>query len=190
MPRPRRFDADAAVERAKDVFWRRGFHATSVADLAGELRLGPGSLYAAFDSKEGLYQRAFERYCTDQVDQLVAALEEGLDIRTAVRQLLLGLMEADLDDPRGCFLVNSITERHDHPATMRRVASTLQRVESALAGALERAKARGELSPERDPIEISRFLLTFIQGLRIVGQARLGREFAEDAIDGALSTLA
>lgn len=189
MARPRGFDADEAVERAKDLFWSRGYHATSVAHLAQELGLGAGSLYAAFGSKEGLYERALAHYCEQEVGGLLAALEGDEPIRTRLRRLLLGLVEMDLADPRGCFVVNAVTERDDHAATRERVSQVFAGLESALTGALERAKASGELGPDRDPAALARFLLTFIQGLRVVGQVRLGRAFAESAVESALGVL-
>ncbi|WP_426244060.1 TetR/AcrR family transcriptional regulator [Nocardioides sp. LHG3406-4] len=189
MARPREFDADEAVERAKCLFWDQGFHATSVSDLAGALGLGAGSLYAAFGSKEGLYQRALERYCEEQPAALIEALDCADGIRAGLRGILVGLMEMDLAEPRGCFLVNATVERDDHPATIDRVSATLARVESALTGALERAKAGGELGVDKDPAALARFFLTFIQGLRVVGQARLGRAAVESAIASALTVL-
>ncbi|MFE0631875.1 hypothetical protein ACFW3D_33600 [Streptomyces sp. NPDC058864] len=56
-------------------------------------------------------------------------------------------------------------------------------------GALDRAKVRGELPPGRDPVELARFLTTFVQGLRVVGGARLGRSFVEDALAVAMRAL-
>jgi TetR/AcrR family transcriptional repressor of nem operon len=190
MPRPREFDTDQAVDRAMDLFWRRGYASTSLQDLTTELGIGSGSLYAAFGSKEGLYERALQRYCAQQAEGLVERLESAEQIRPAIGSVLTELAEADLADPeRGCLLVNAATERDDHPATVDQVATTLRRVESALAGALERAKVRGELASNKDPVALARFLTTFIQGLRVMGQARAGRAFIEDAVGTAMRTL-
>ncbi|MEE4543021.1 TetR family transcriptional regulator [Streptomyces sp. V4-01] len=190
MARPREFDTDRAVERAMDLFWRQGFAATSLQDLTAELGIGSGSLYAAFGSKEGLYERALAAYCTGQAGELVRNLEEAQEVRPALRSLLTGLMEADLAAPeRGCLLVNSATERAGHPATVARVSATMRRVESALTEALVRARARGELASDKEPAALARFFTTFIQGLRVMGQARADRAFTEDAIDTALRAL-
>jgi TetR/AcrR family transcriptional repressor of nem operon len=189
MGRPREFDVDDVIDRAKELFWKQGFHATSISDLSRELHLGPASLYAAFGSKGGIYERALERYCGEQAGALIAALEVEGDLRATLRHILIELMQMDLADPRGCVLVNAATERHDHPATRDRVSATFATVESALTGALERARARGELAPDKDPAALARFLLTFIQGLRVIGQAGLGQAFAESAIESALAAL-
>ncbi|MET8772121.1 TetR family transcriptional regulator [Streptomyces sp. NPDC004658] len=190
MGRTREFDADQAIDRAMDLFWRRGYADTSLQDLLKELAIGSGSLYAAFGSKEQLYARALERYCALQAGTLVESLENATEIRPAVRQVLTDMIEADLTDPsRGCLVVNAATERGDDPATVERVAAALRHVESALAGALERAKARGEVSADKDPVELARFLTTFVQGLRVVGKARLGRSFTQDALETAMRVL-
>ncbi|MEU6341963.1 TetR/AcrR family transcriptional regulator [Streptomyces sp. NPDC046977] len=190
MGRNREFDTDQAVDRAMDLFWRRGYAETSLQDLLKELSIGSGSLYSAFGSKEQLYARALERYCALQAGGLAEILEDATEIRPAVHRVLTDMVEADLTDPgRGCLVVSAATERGDDPGTVDRVGAAMRMVESALAGALERAKSRGELSPDKNPVELARFLTTFVQGLRVVGQARLGRTFTEDAVATALRSL-
>ncbi|MFF3560517.1 TetR/AcrR family transcriptional regulator [Streptomyces sp. NPDC002574] len=190
MGRTREFDTDQAIDRAMDLFWRRGYAETSLQDLLKELSIGSGSLYSAFGSKEQLYARALERYCAQQAGGLTEILENATEIRPAVHQVLSEMVEADLADPsRGCLVVNAATERGDDPDTVDRVATAMRTVESALAGALERAKSRGELSEDKNPVELARFLTTFVQGLRVVGQARLGRTFTQDAVATALHSL-
>ncbi|MCL1870891.1 MAG: TetR/AcrR family transcriptional regulator [Promicromonosporaceae bacterium] len=189
MARPREFDVEVAVDRAKELFWRHGFNGTSISDLTAELGVGPGSLYAAFGSKEGLYARALGRYCDEQAGDLLMALESSDDIRSTLREVLVGLVEMDLAEPRGCFLVNAATERDDDDTTIERIALNLRQVESALAGSLERAVATGGLGAEKDPAALARFFTTFIQGLRVMGQARSGRAFALSAVDTALAAL-
>lgn len=190
MARTREFDIDQAVDRAMDLFWRRGYPETSLQDLLKELSIGSGSFYAAFGSKEQLYARVLERYVALQHGELSEILEGATDIRSGVRRLLMSLVEADLADPaRGCLVVNSATGCSGQPTTADRVAAALRQVESLLAGALERAKARGELPADKNPVELARFLTTLVQGMRVVGGARLGRAFVEDAVTTAMRTL-
>ncbi len=173
-----------------DLFWRRGYAETSLQDLLKELSIGSGSFYAAFGSKEQLYLRTLDRYASLQGGDLETVLDEETEIRTAVRKILDTLIEADLTDPtRGCLVVNAATQCADQPSAAGRVNTAIRQVESLLAGALERAQARGELSPDKDPRQLARFLTTFVQGLRVVGRARMGREFVEDALSTALRAL-
>lgn len=83
MARTREFDTEAAVSRAMELFWTRGYEATSVRDLTGHLGIGQGSLYAAFGDKDGLYRAALEHYRTTLAAAALRSLEEG---RTPARR--------------------------------------------------------------------------------------------------------
>lgn len=190
MARTREFDIDQAVDRAMDLFWRRGYAETSLQDLLKELSIGSGSFYAAFGSKEQLYLRALERYISLQHSDQEKILGGTPQIRPAVRALLTSLMEMDLADPaRGCLVVSTATQCADRPSATERVNTAIRQVERTLAGALEGAQARGEIPADKDPRGLARFLTTFIQGIRVVGGAQVGREFTEDALDTAMHVL-
>src|SRR5690242_20201777 len=60
--RPRAFDSDAALDRAMEVFWSKGYEGTSMSDLTQAMGINRPSLYAAFGDKESLFRRAIERY--------------------------------------------------------------------------------------------------------------------------------
>ncbi|MGW2710643.1 TetR/AcrR family transcriptional regulator [Streptomyces sp. NPDC001356] len=190
MARPRQFDTDAAVEQAMALFWRQGYRATAMPRLTELLGIGSGSLYAAFGSKDGLYAQALRRYCDDLVATLDREVRAGGDIRTALRRLLLAMVTADAAEPeRGCLLVNAIVERAAHDGTVEQAGTAVTAIEAVLTEALERARVRGELSGERSPAEVARFLTTFIQGLHVMGQARADRAFLEPAVAVALRVL-
>ncbi|MGV8985829.1 MAG: TetR/AcrR family transcriptional regulator [Cypionkella sp.] len=61
MTRAAPYDRDTALNAAVSLFWNKGFHATSLKDLETTLHMNPGSIYAAFSSKENLYLLALER---------------------------------------------------------------------------------------------------------------------------------
>ena len=72
MPRKPEYDRDDLIARARDIFWRQGWAGTSLKDLERELKLKPGSFYAAFGSKDALYGLALERYAQEGVARLKA----------------------------------------------------------------------------------------------------------------------
>ncbi|CAG6390723.1 TetR/AcrR family transcriptional regulator [Streptomyces cocklensis] len=190
MARTREFDIDLAVDRAMNLFWRRGYAETSLQDLLKELSIGSGSFYAAFGSKEQLYLRTLERYVSLQHSDLEKILDGAPEIRSAVRTMLASLIEMDMAEPtRGCLVVSTATQCADQPWAAERVNKAILQVEGILAGALERAQARGEISADKNPRELARFLTTFVQGIRIVGAAQVGREFVADAVNTAVRTL-
>lgn len=62
MSRTKEFDPDVVLDRAMELFWERGFEATSMALLTERLGIGRASLYATFGDKHQLYLAALRRY--------------------------------------------------------------------------------------------------------------------------------
>jgi TetR/AcrR family transcriptional regulator, transcriptional repressor for nem operon len=192
MPRTRVFDTDLAVGQAMELFWERGYEATSLQHLTEGLGIGKGSLYAAFGSKDGLYQAALARYRQDKHQPMLEALSTGTNFRAVLRGLLTTLVDDAVADERrrGCMVVNAATERVPHdPATSRVVRDVLQANEDALTEALVMARERGELAPDKDPRDLGAFLATCISGLRIAAKTNPHRAALMRTVEVALSVL-
>ena len=116
MGRPREFDEPAALDAAMDCFWRQGYEATSVRDLAAQMGISGTSLYNAFGDKRSLFRDVLNRYAERSTRERIARLEAALPPKEAIRAFLGEIVERALDaDRRGCLLVNTTLEiaRHD-----------------------------------------------------------------------------
>lgn len=192
MSRTKEFDPDVALDRAMELFWERGFEATSMALLTERLGIGRASLYATFGDKHQLYLAALRRYLQTRDPDPLELLSRPGPVVPAVRALVEAYVHESLTDERrrGCLVVNSATELlpHDQPVTQL-VESSWQSLETALSSALIRARAQQELPPDRDPRALARFLLVFLQGVRVLGRATPDPDRLRDAAAQALSLL-
>ncbi|WP_371529314.1 TetR/AcrR family transcriptional regulator [Streptomyces sp. NBC_01283] len=193
MARTKEFDPDAALQSALELFWRRGYEATSMADLVEELGIGRASIYATFGNKHELYLKALDRYAALQNPRLLGELSQPGPALPAVRSVVRRFGgEAASDEGRlnGCFITNTAAELgpHDEAAT-RCVERNWEYMETLLHSALVRAQAQGELPEDRDPLALARMLLTLMQGLRVIGKASKDPARVRDATEQALSLL-
>ena len=183
MSRPREFDVDAALERAMQVFWSKGYEAASLDDLCDATGLSRSSLYAAFGDKRSLMLKSLSRYVDNGSEKIAKALARKVPFRAALADFLDGFIDAIIAGPgrRGCFIGNCAAEipRQDREA-MAQVREALARNEGYFRAALDAAKARGELSPKADTASLARFLASSIQGLRLIGKANPDRAALED----------
>ena len=193
IARPREFDVDAALDRALQVFWAKGYESTSLDDLCDGTGLGRSSLYAAFGDKRGLYLRALARYEAGAAERVAAALARPLPIREAIAAFLSRIIDEIVAGPgrRGCFIGNCAAElaREDREAAAR-VRHSLDRVEAQFREALAGAKTRGEIAARADVDALARFLTAGIQGLRLVGKAKPDRAALDDIAAVMLRCLA
>ncbi|MEU7937415.1 TetR/AcrR family transcriptional regulator [Microbispora bryophytorum] len=192
MARTKEFDPDVVLERALDLFWRRGYEATSMADLVEHLGIGRASLYATFGGKHELYVKALERYAQTRDPNLVELLSQPGPALPAVRTLVERYTEESIRDRdrRGCMIVNAATELlPDDEPVARLVEASWTGLETALTSALIRARAQGEISAESDPRVLARFVLVFLQGVRVMGKGHGDAARLRDAAAQVLAML-
>jgi TetR/AcrR family transcriptional repressor of nem operon len=192
VARTKEFDPDAALDAALELFWRRGYEATSMADLVEHLGLARASIYGTFGSKHELYLKALDRYMQTRDPDLVDVLSQPGPALPAVRAVIDAYARESATDEhrRGCFLVNTAVELlPGDPGAARRVESSWDTVETALTSALTRARAQGELPPDRDPRALARFLLVVLQGMRVLGKGSPNPDRLRDAAERAVAAL-
>ena len=186
--RPRSFDIDAAVGRAMDVFWSRGYHATALPDLLRATKLSRGSLYAAFGDKHSLFLRALDRYIADAVTRMDSELASPREPVEGLRAFLAGYVDrtSGTNGRRGCLLVATAMELAGQDADVgRRIAGFFKAMEARVADALSRAKTLGRLADGVEPASAARILVCFVEGLRVVGKtapARITSQATADAL--------
>lgn len=144
--RPRRYDPDAALRRARDCFWRAGYAATSLDDLATGMGMNRPSIYAGFGDKRALYHRVADEYANASRAWLAAALAVPKPLRDNLMSLYGHARDFYLAGSRGCFLLGTAVTESPRDATVRGIAeSTMTAFTAAFAERFERAERDGEL---------------------------------------------
>jgi TetR/AcrR family transcriptional repressor of nem operon len=188
--RPRSFDDEEVVERARDIFWQQGYEATSMRDLGEALGVLPGSLHAAFGSKHDLFVRTLRSYAELSSTSVASKLEDA-PVLPRLTQILTDVLVAARAVPgRGCMLGNSAAEllpEDDEAAGVVRTA--FHELERLIALALENAKVSGEIRADIDSDAQGALLVALMQGLHVLARVEDSPLRLRGAIDAALAPL-
>lgn len=187
--RPRSFDMDIAVERAMEVFWSRGYHATALPDLLRATKLSRGSLYAAFGDKHSLFLQALDRYIANALTRMDVEFDPGREPLEGLRAYLGGYVErtSGANGRRGCLLVATAMELAGQDGDVgRRVAGFFEAMEARVAVAFSRARAAGTLADGVEPRSAAKILVCFVEGLRVIGKTAPTRSAAQATADALI----
>jgi AcrR family transcriptional regulator len=173
--RPREFDRDAALAKARDAFWSRGYEGVSMADLVETLGIASARIYAAFGSKEALFREAVALYDEGEGGFATRALAEEPTAARAIERSLCEAVEiyTRKDRPQGCMVVSAATNCAAENDSVREFLADYRRRRTAsLIERLERAVLERELRPETDVQALGDYYATVLHGLSV--QARDG----------------
>ncbi len=147
--RPRQFAREEALQNAMEVFWRKGFEATSLDDLLAGMALSKSSFYACFGSKQALYDEAIRAYAERFLDVMADLARSVADPMAAV-QAILATMADTGGGSQGCFIVNTVTELALHNAELTAYCQThIARMAEIVADLLVQAGFTPQLASDR-----------------------------------------
>ena len=169
----RKFDEAAVLDAVMTVFWRDGYGATAMADLADAAGVQRGSLYNAYGGKEALLLRALDHYGQRHGEPVRQALRDPDPVR-AISGFLDGHVRrmAEPSNPTGCLICQTALECGGRdPAPTERVREHFLRTETALRDALDRARGNGDLPQDADTPALARFYLGVSRGMAVLHRA-------------------
>jgi AcrR family transcriptional regulator len=176
--RPREFDVEQALDRAMELFWRKGYEGTSLSDLTETLGVTRPSLYAAFGNKEALFRAVLKRYEAKVVTYRPKALSAPTAQEVA-RELLVGAANVfgDKRNPAGCLGIQGALASGEKADPIRRELIANRAVgEAAVRQRLKRAKAEGDLPPDANPAALARYLSAVVYGMAVLAAGGSNRK--------------
>ena len=173
MPWEKSFDTDAALDRATEVFWAKGYEATSLSDLLDAMGINKGSFYNAFGSKHELFVRGLLKYDREQRQAMLTDLASQNDPVRAIETLFDSLIEQSTKDRmrKGCLLFNTALDLpNQDPDVVDMVQSSMDDFENFFRTQLKNGIRSGALPDRIDPKQTAKGLLALVVGLRVLSR--------------------
>ncbi|ROM60759.1 TetR/AcrR family transcriptional regulator [Pseudomonas rhodesiae] len=194
MGRPRNFDREQAVEQALHLFWQHGYDATSLAQLKAGLGGGISapSFYAAFGSKEALFEECVQRYLSTYAQVTECLWDVSLPPRQAIETALRQSVRMQCEDghPKGCMVALGVMSAPS-PENAR-VANALThsrlRTRAGIVACVERAVREGQLPETTEAAVMATVFDSFLQGVSILARDNVPHAILDAAISQLLVT--
>lgn len=192
MARTPQFDRDIALNNAMLLFWKQGYHATSMKDIEYALDMRPGSIYAAFGNKEALFNEALRTYGERLIDQYTELLFESSDVMDGFRQVMITMVgECGQDKPSmACMIVKSLLELHTlDDADASTAINYIDRFENLFKEAFLLAKERGQLNASADPERLALLFQATLVGVTTYAHRGLDKTTLDQLVEDALACI-
>jgi TetR/AcrR family transcriptional repressor of nem operon len=192
MTRPKSFDERQALGAARELFWSKGFGATSMSDLTAATGVGRQSLYDTFGSKEDLFAAALRDYLELELTPILTAFEERGSLRAQLTLFFDRVIEVMLRrGGRGCFLTNTVAEKDVVGAG---VVAVIDHHSAAIEAQLKRvvraAQRRGEIPQAQPAAATAAYLFNTVLGLSASARLQCGRKRLREIVGLALDAIA
>lgn len=187
MTKTAKFDRQHVVALATNLYWKKGFYATSMRNLQDEIDMRPGSIYATFGSKDGLFKEALRNY----TDIGIAQVAEFKNAHDSPMQALKAFVKYQVIEtketaPSGmCMLTKTISElTEDNQALIDIAKEHLSEIAREFAQLITQAQAKGEIAKQKSAATLAHYVQVQIAGLRSFAKINDDEQILVEMIDG------
>ncbi len=177
------------TEATADLFNKKGYAGTSVADLEKATGLTKGSIYGNFENKEDVALAAFDY----NLDRLRKLIQDTVDKCDTCREKLLGhiaVYYVKTTNNGGCPMLNTAVEADDTNETFRlRAASGLMLWKSDLVDIIKKGMAEKEFKADTDADKTALVIIALIEGGILLGKATKNFVHMDTVFDAAKNTI-
>lgn len=186
-----KYDRELAITNATNLFWKLGFQATKMRDLQEELDMRPGSIYAAFGNKEGLFEACLLAYSHRSSSALAEYAQGYSNPITALYEFIKNVAVKQTNGKvNNCFLVKSISELDGNNAHLRQLAQQgLLEIEDGFALLFVKAQKLGLLKAESNPARLAKWMQIQVMGLRSYSNSKDNQDELEIMLDEIFDSL-
>ncbi|MDF1740371.1 MAG: TetR/AcrR family transcriptional regulator [Verrucomicrobiales bacterium] len=188
MPWEKTFEEEAVIEQAMQVFWKKGYAATSISDITEATGIKRGSLYNAFEGKDDLFIRALLKYDTERRRAAMQEMERIADAREAIAGWFDRAVKTSSGDPdkKGCLLVNTALDYSNCGDEVQKVvADGFKEVAAFFERLIKRGREEGDIPNSVEPRSTAKALMALLIGLRVMGRGTLGKTGLQQIADQA-----
>lgn len=192
MGRIREFDEEKVLDAAMQLFWEKGYEATSLSDLTSRMGIQRPSIYSAFGDKKALFEAALRKYTMSRATDVRTRLQSNPSVKEAFCAFFEDVIAEEYTEvpSRGCFCINTMVELAPHDEKFEILTREHQMYLSVIfQETIERGIQSGELETSINAKDLSQALIVSLIGLTVIMKSRPNRSFVDNSIKVILTLL-
>ncbi|HDR7320373.1 TetR/AcrR family transcriptional regulator [Bacillus toyonensis] len=192
MARTREFDEDQVLDAAMQLFWEKGYEATSLSDLTSRMGIQRPSIYSTFGDKKELFEAALRRYTMSRATDIRNRLQSHSSVKESFSIFFADVVNEEYaeDLSKGCFCINTMVELAPHDERFEILTREHQMYLAVIfQETIERGIQSGELEVNTDAKSLSQALIVALIGLTVIMKSRPQRSFVDNVIAATLTLL-
>ncbi|MES5957252.1 TetR/AcrR family transcriptional regulator [Bacillus fungorum] len=192
MARTREFDEDQVLDAAMQLFWEKGYEATSLSDLTSRMGIQRPSIYSTFGDKKELFEAALRRYTMSRASDIRNRLQSHSSVKEAFSIFFADVVNEEYagDLSKGCFCINTMVELAPHDERFEILTREHQMYLAVIfQETIERGIQSGELEFNTDAKSLAQALIVALIGLTVMMKSRPKRSFVDNVIAATLTLL-
>ncbi len=192
MPRVKLFNEEEVLKKAMELFWKKGYHATSIQDLVNHLGINRASLYDTYGGKRELFDKSFQQYRASNTKGITSFLNDQPNVKTGLRKLFETAIDESVKDQdrKGCFVVNTTTELVPGDEKIQAILEENKHAfENLFYNFLLLGEEKGEIARGKDLKAIASLIFTFYNGLKVIAKIQPDKKQLLTSVDTVLTLL-
>lgn len=192
MARTKVFDEQEVLDKAMNLFWIKGYNATSAQDLVEGLGISRSSLYDTYGDKHSLFVQALKKYRKERIDNIIEEATTAEDVEEYIRKAFEVVKNESLQEnyTKGCFMVNSAVELAPFDAEVAEIANSIMvDIENAICVAIQRGQDKDIFTTQHSARALARFIINSFNGLRVTIKIDSGKHVFDDIVNVCLAVL-
>ncbi|NCD70849.1 TetR/AcrR family transcriptional regulator [Mucilaginibacter agri] len=190
--RPKIFDEQEVINKAVEVFWNKGYEASSADELLAAMGIGKGSFYLSFKGgKKELFEKSLKQFADADLSAFRQKLAGSANPIQEIKDFFLGLLDAPaVRKAKGCYVGNGLMEMSTKDAHLKELTGRLLAgMEALFTETIRQAQQKGQLKTTEKPEVLGRYLLNLWNGINVTMRVHPGDDTLKDMIKLNLAVL-
>lgn len=190
MPRNKEFDYNEKLEIVRNLFWEKGYHATSMKDIEHAMQLSITSIYNAYGNKHKLFLECLGNYAQMKTVQYQRAVKYEGSPFAVLSDVVHDVVNQTIKDRKACLIVRTIFELGDSDKEVSKLITANAKVlEGIFKDLIEKAKMAKEIKGDVVPEVVARFILSSFSGFHKHYVLSGSKKEVEQMVDFMLSSM-